>query len=180
MPGTYVALLRGINVGGNNKLPMQDLARLFSQAGCHEVKTYIQSGNVIFKAEAALVPTLAEDISQAIERNTGMRIPVVIRTRDELAAVARNNPFLEGDAEAEALNVMFLADKPSAQAIAGLDPQRSPSDAFIVVDREIYLHCPNGLARTKLTNEYFDKKLGTISTCRNWRTTLKLIELANA
>lgn len=177
---TYLALLRGINVGGNNKLSMQHLVKLFSEAGCRDIRTYIQSGNVVFKAAPALAADLGTELSQRILEHAGLRVPVVMRTRDELAGVVLRNPFLESGADPAALHVMFLADQPSAQAIEGLDPRRSPSDSFAVIGREIYLHCPDGLARTKLTNAYFDAKLETTSTCRNWRTTLKLLEMANA
>ena len=105
---------------------------------------------------------------------------MVIRTADEIRAVARANPFLRGgtSAEIDFLHVMFLADRPTPARVAALDPDRSPRDEFQVVGREIYLHCPNGAARTKLSNAYFDSKLATTSTMRNWRTVLKLADMS--
>ena len=174
----HIGLLRGINVGGKNKLPMDELVGLFAEAGCSDVKTYIQSGNVVFRAVPRIVARLAERVSGRIERRLGLRVPVVLRTAQELERVARTNPFLAAGADPELLHVMFLADEPAKAAVAGLDAKRSPPDEFAVVGREIYLRCPQGMARTKLTNAYFDAKLATISTVRNWRTVTKLIELA--
>ena len=174
---THVALLRGINVGGKNILPMKDLAAMFVAAGCADVRTYIQSGNVVFSAPARVVRKLPDQITRAIEKRFGYRIPVIVRTSDELARAIRDNPFLSPGADEKPLNIYFLADAPAAAAIAGLDPNRSTPDAFHVRGREIYLHLPNGMARTKLTNAYFDSKLSTISTARNWATVQKLLEM---
>jgi uncharacterized protein (DUF1697 family) len=175
--GIHVALLRGINVGGKNRLAMTDLAGFFAKAGCTGVRTYIQSGNVVFTAEAGVAGRLAEAVSAAIHRKLGLTVPVVVRTAAELGFVARSNPFLKKGAPADALHVMFLAGMPAAKAVAALDAKRSPGDALAVRGREIYLHLPNGVARSKLTNQYFDSTLGTTSTSRNWRTVLKLVEL---
>jgi uncharacterized protein (DUF1697 family) len=174
---TLVALLRGINVGGKNQLPMKDLTAMFTKGGCSDVSTYIQSGNVVFRADADLATRIAPLIQQQIAKRFGLQVPVVLRTRDELAVIARSNPWLTPDADLERLMVMFLANRPSSQSIATLDPGRSPPDEFLVRGQEIYLRCPNGFARTRLTNGYFDSKLATISTGRNWRTVLKLLEL---
>jgi uncharacterized protein (DUF1697 family) len=175
----YVALLRGVNVGGKNRLPMKGLAAMFAEAGCTDVVTYIQSGNVVFRATEACAARLPAAISKAVADRLGFRAPVVMRTAGELRAVARGNPFLRGgtSAEAESLQVMFLANRPSSAGVAALDPERSPPDEFQVKGREIYLRCPNGVGRSRLTNEYFDSKLATTSTMRNWRTVLKLVEM---
>ncbi len=174
----YVALLRGINVGGENRLSMKDLVAIFSEAGCGDVQTYIQSGNVVFRATEARASRIPAAIATAVSDRLGFRAPVVMRTAGELRAIARGNPFLRAGADAEGLHVMFLADRPSPGKVATLDPKRSPPDEFEVRGREIYLRCPNGAARTKLTNAYFDTKLSTTSTMRNWRTVLKLVEMA--
>jgi uncharacterized protein (DUF1697 family) len=173
---SHVALLRGINVGGKNVVPMKDLAAVFADAGCRDVRTYIQSGNVVFRGPA---PARLRGVLEArIERTFGLRVPVVLRTADELAAVTRSNPYLDDDPSTDALHVVFLADQPTDAAAASLDPKRSPPDTFTVMGREIYLRCPAGVGRSKLTNAYFDGKLSTVSTVRNWRTVLKLLELA--
>ena len=174
----HVALLRGINVGGKNKLPMKELAALFREAGCEDVRTYIQSGNVLFRAGATLAGAIPSLISASIQERFGYHIPVVTRAAADLRATVEANPFAA--AEADKLLVLFLADAPAAEQVDALDPDRSPGDEFVVVGREVFLHCPNGFARSKLTNSYFDSALSTTSTGRNWRTVGKLLELTTA
>src|SRR5512133_2788415 len=164
MSSTYLAMLRGINVGGKNKLPMKELAEIFVEAGCIDVRTYIQSGNVVFSADPERLELLPLAVTAAIAERTGYQIPVVLRTAEQMEDVIRNNPFLGAGADEDALHVMFLADLPEPRRVDDLDPDRSRPDAFVVHGREIYLLLPNGVARTKLTNEYFDSKLGTTST----------------
>jgi len=177
---TYVALLRGVNVGGKNRLPMLDLTAMFTRAGCEAVETYIQSGNVVFKAESVLVARIPSLIASAVEERFGHRVPVVVRTVEELRDVVKGNPFLSTGVDAKRLHVAFLTDVPESDGVAQLDPDHSLPDAFQVRGREIFLYCPNGLARTKLTNHYFDSKLATTSTIRNWRTVLTLLEMADS
>src|SRR5262249_38741594 len=153
-----------------NGLPMKDLAAMFSDAGCGDVKTYIQSGNVVFSAPATLTQRLPSLIAAQIEKKFKMKVPVILRSHADLAAVARSNPFLTPDQAIERLMVMFLATSPTSSAVASLDPDRSPPDEFAVRGREIYMRCPNGFGKSKLSNAYFDSKLSTTSTGRNWRT----------
>jgi uncharacterized protein (DUF1697 family) len=176
-PVRYVALLRGINVAGKNLLLMKDLAGVFHDAGCSAVNTYIQSGNVLFTADAAVETTLPVKISSLIEKDFGHRVPVVLRTLAELRAAVAANPFLVPGVDQRALHVYFLGDRPAQDLVAALDPGRSPPDRFAVLGREVYLHLPDGMARTKLTNAWLDSKLKTVSTARNWNTLLKLVEL---
>ena len=176
--GVYIALLRAINVGGTKKLLMAELRAMFEAAGCADVRTYIQSGNVVFRAEPVLAARIPELIEAEIAETKGFQVPVVTRTAAELDAVVSGNPFLAAGAEPTKLHVGFLAEAPSATRIANLDPDRSPPDAFEVRGREVYLHFPNGTARSKLTVDYFDRTLGTTITIRNWRTVGKLLDLA--
>jgi uncharacterized protein (DUF1697 family) len=181
VPATHVALLRGINVGGKNLLPMKELAEEFAAAGCGNVQTFIQSGNVIFSAppgkdESALAQLLAARLAERF----GYTAPLVLRTIEELRAAIANNPYLAMGAPEETLHVMFLTATPDASRVEKLDPDRSPGDTFALLGRAIYLRLPNGMARTKLTNAYFDSKLGVTSTARNWRTTAKLLERMEA
>jgi uncharacterized protein (DUF1697 family) len=172
----YVALLRGINVGGKNLLPMADLVALFSTERCAHIRSYIQSGNVVFTAEDACARTLESAIPAAIFKRFGFSPAVVLRAAGELEQIVASNPF--ADADTGLLHVGFLTSAPDRTAIASLDPDRSPGDSFVVRGREIYLHLANGMGKTKLTNAYFDSKLKAVSTFRNWRTVKKLIELA--
>jgi len=173
----HVALLRGINVGGKNRLPMKSLSALFTDAGCTDVQTYVQSGNIIFGATPSLARRIPALIEKAISVQFGLRVPVVTRTAAELHAGAKHNPFLPRESDTGTLHVAFLATRPTPAQVATLDPDRSPPDEFAVRGREIYLRLPNGVARSKLTNAYFDSRLETTSTLRSWRTVLKLVEL---
>jgi uncharacterized protein (DUF1697 family) len=158
-------------------LPMKELVRMLEDAGCDDVRTYIQSGNAVYCATQARAARIPGALSRAIAARLGLEIPVVTRTAAELAAVARKNPFLKAGKDLERLHVMFLADRPSPSQVGKLDPQRSPGDSFLVQGREIYLHLANGAGRTKLTNQYFDSQLGTTSTMRNWKTVLALLAM---
>jgi uncharacterized protein (DUF1697 family) len=171
---TQVALLRGINVGGKNKLPMVELAALFEESGCTEVRTFIQSGNVIFRAPKKTTARLAGIVAEKIAQRYGYRTPVILRSMDQMREVAAGNPFPGGE---ENLHVMFLQDRPNAQQIAVLDPDRSPPERFMVRGAEVYLHLLLGAGQSKLTNAWFDSRLTTVSTIRNWRTVTKLLEL---
>jgi uncharacterized protein (DUF1697 family) len=174
----HVALLRGVNVGGRNILPMQDLAAMFRDAGCGDVRTYIQSGNVLFTADAKLVGRVQALISAAVSARFGFAVKLMTRSAAELADVVAHNPFLKEGTDTKTLHVAFLADRPSRSAVATLDPHRSPPDQFAVRGREIYLRCPAGAGSSKLTTQYFDSRLKTTSTARNWNTVVKLLELA--
>jgi uncharacterized protein (DUF1697 family) len=176
---THLALLRGINVGGKNALPMKELVQMFSDAGCTGVRTYIQSGNVIFEAPSGAAG-IGDTVKAKIEKRHGYRIPVIIRTSEQLLATIRGNPFLKAAVDEKWLHVYFLAHSPNTRAIATLDPARSAPDAFHVRGQEIYLHLPNGMGQSKLTNAYFDSKLSTTCTARNWATVLKLSEMMQA
>lgn len=171
----YIALLRGINVGGKNRVPMPELEECFRGLGATEVRSYIQSGNVVFRRST--VPERAE-VEAALNASFGLNLPVVIRTGEEMARVEADNPYPE--AEASQLQVFFLGDLPEATKVAGLDPQRSPGDRYQVFGREIYAHCPNGFGRTKLGIDYFERKLGTMATARNWNSVRTLRDWSRA
>ena len=174
---TYVALLRGINVGGKNKLPMAELREMFGEAGCDDVRSHIQSGNIMFSAAPSVAVSVAGMITALIAAKFDYRTPVLLRTTDELRVVLLNNPFIAAGAAEDALYVMFMADDLGTDRVGLLDPNRSPGHQFAVRGQDIYLHLPSGVASTKLSNAYFDTKLETTSTARNWRTVSKLWSL---
>lgn len=189
----WIALLRGVNVGGKNKLPMKELVEVFVEAGCEQVKTYIQSGNVVFTATEKVAASLSAVVEGVIRKRWGFETRVILRSLAEMAKVLKSNPYAtdavaaqrnksEGGASEEPKKelyyVMFLADEPSQAQVEKLDLMRSPPDTFEVTGREIYLSLPNGAGRTKLTNAYFDSKLDTVSTSRNWRTVCTLAAMA--
>jgi uncharacterized protein (DUF1697 family) len=171
----YAALLRGINVGGKNKVPMPQLKAVFDELGHADVVTYIQSGNVVFRAAKAD----AGAIEKRIKEEFGFDVTVVLRTSAELARAAGGNPFLVRGAETKPLYVVFLDRKPAAEAVQQLDPDRSPGDRFSVVGRDVYLDLANGAGRTKLNLDYLERRLKVKGTARNWNTVLKLVELTS-
>jgi uncharacterized protein (DUF1697 family) len=173
---THVALLRAINVGGRNALPMKALATLCEAAGCRDVVTYIQSGNVAFSASAAVAKKLPAALRRAIQAHAGIDVPVIVRDAAAMEAAVRGNPFLKAGADANELHLGFLADAPTAARIALLDPGRSPPDEFVVRGGEVYFRFPKGVGKSKLSVTYFDAKLATTLTLRNLRTVGALLE----
>lgn len=176
----HVALLRGVNLGGRNKLPMAALSAMFEAEGCTAVRTYIQSGNIVFSASEVDIGGLPERISARIEADFAISVPIVLRSAVALETVVAGNPFLARGADPATLHVAFLSREPEPERVDDLDPQRSPPDEFEVVGADVYLYLPAGVGRSKLTNAWFDSRLGVVSTARNWRTVLRLLEMATA
>ena len=156
---------------------MKELAAMLEDAGCTDVRTYIQSGNVVYRAAPALARRVQGVLEKQIAGRYGFECPVVTRTRADIDDIVEGNPFPEATAEPKTVHVGFLRDRPGKAQVAALDPDRSPPDAFVVKGREIYVHYPKGSARSKLTPQYFDSRLETTSTFRNWRTVLMLQEM---
>ena len=177
---TYVALLRGVNLGARNKVSMADLRALFLDLGHEDVATYVQSGNVIFKTEFGNDAELTKAIEGRIARDLGLSITVVVRTKAQLARVAADNPFVANETEPTKLHVTLLSDAPGRADVSELEATKFAPDEFRLVGKEIYLHTPQGYGRTKLSGAYFEKQLGVAATTRNWRTVTKLAELASA
>lgn len=171
----HIALLRGINVGGKNMLPMRDLAGMFERAGCAGVRTYINSGNVVFEAGEAAAAKAVRAVGEMIEARFGFRAPIAVRTAGEMAAAAAACPYDAAAIYHKRLYVGFLVEQPEAARVKRLDPGRSPGDVFEVRGREVYMHLGGGAADTKLTAAYFDSVLGTVMTARNWRTVETLV-----
>ena len=176
---TYVALLRGINVGGRTKVGMDELRRLFVALGHPEVKTYLQSGNVIFRSTVEEASRLAGEIEGRIGRDLGVTVTVLLRTKDDLAQVVANNPFLGRETDDAKLHETFLADAPERERVARLETPAGEPDELALVGREVYLHCPHGYGRTKLNNAYIERRLGVAATTRNWRTVTALYDLVS-
>jgi len=171
---TYVALLRGINVGGNRKVPMSDLRALHGTLGHSDVRTYIQSGNVVFDAKAGQPARVRAAIEKAIEGEFGFDVTVLLRTPAELAAVVKRNPF-----GAEAY-VTFLDAPADPKLVKQIGPAPFTPDEFAAHGREVFVRCPNGYGNTKLNNNFFERKLATKATTRNWKTVTTLLEWATA
>jgi uncharacterized protein (DUF1697 family) len=167
----YVALLRGVNVGGKNVVPMAELRTLAESLGYGEVRTFIQSGNVIFSASPR---EGAVRLRSAISARFGIEVAVLLRSAAELGAVLRANPFPVADPSQ--LHVGFMAKRASAAAVAALEPGRFLPEEFAVEGRELYLRLPDGMARTKLPR-YLERQLASPITFRNWNTLASLAEL---
>ena len=170
---TYVALLRGVNVGGNNKVAMADLRSLFQSLGFTSVRTLIQSGNVVFGSMAT--PT-AVRLERAIEDHFGVTSRVALRTPADLEAVVGNVP--SSMSEVSRLHVAFFTSRPAPQDVVRLDHERFLPERFSVVGREMYIHLPDGSARTKLP-DYLSRGLKVPMTMRNWNTVNRLAELSS-
>ncbi len=176
-PAVYLALLRGINLAGKNRVPMKELRAIFEDLGHQNVRTYLQSGNVVFESGSPAPNELTGGIEDAMFESFGLKIPIIIRTQRELRRVAIGNPFPTEGGTPSALHVVFLVGRASSKAAKALDPDRSPGDEFRVKGSEIYLQLSNGVARSKLSIDYFEKALGARATMRNWNTVTNLVRL---
>jgi uncharacterized protein (DUF1697 family) len=166
---SWVALLRGINVGGRNMVPMAELRLLFEQNGCGAVSSYIQSGNVLFTSEA---PDLTK-LEEAVEHTFGVSSPIVLRTSEELARLAGSHPF---GADTSQTYVAFLGQAPADASV--LDSLDFVPDRLEVAGSDVYLQYPNGVQGSRLTGAVLERRLGVTATLRNWRTVNRLAELA--
>jgi uncharacterized protein (DUF1697 family) len=172
-----VALLRGVNVGGRNSLPMADLREIASACGYEDVRTYIQSGNLVLSATGG-AKAVARTLEEAIASRTSVASDVVVRTAAELDAIVKGNPFLARGEDPAHLHVLFSAHPIEASGpLSDLDAYRP--DEAVVAGRELYLFLPNGLGRSKLAADVTGRK-GPRGTVRNWRTVQKLVEMAAA
>lgn len=175
---TIISILRGINVGGKNKIPMAELKTLYEKEGFKNVTTYIQSGNVVFSADKKELNSLTEKVQQIIFKKYGFTVPVIIRTVGEMESVINRNPLLKIiGIDVEKLHVTFLSAYPSEQALEKIKAYEYKPDEFIIAEREVYIYCPNGYGNTKLSNTFFESKLKVIATTRNWRTVNELLKM---
>ena len=172
---TYIALLRGINVGGRSSLPMKELAGLLEELGCENVRTYIQSGNVVLESnEKTLV--LAEKIRAAIKKQRGFEPEALLLTVKELQEAIANNPFPQAQDDPKAVHFGFLATKPVKPNLEKLESLKKESEEFHLIGKVFYLYAPEGVGRSKLAAAS-EKAIGVAMTDRNWRTVCKLREM---
>jgi uncharacterized protein (DUF1697 family) len=151
---------------------MRDLRSLFERLGYTDVRTYIQSGNVVFTAKAGTPARIRSAIENALEKDFGFGVTVLLRSAAEIAAVVKSNPY-----GAEAY-VTFLDGAADKQRVAAVDPVPFAPDEFTVKGHEVFLRCPNGYGRTKINNTFFERKLATKATTRNWKTVTTLLDWA--
>ncbi|WP_291724980.1 DUF1697 domain-containing protein [Bernardetia sp.] len=178
---TYISILRGINVGGKRKILMKDLKEIYQNLGFRNPVTYIQSGNVIFETDIE-ENKITKKIEQAILEKYGFEVPVIIRTREELLKIQSSNPFIQAEKDKlELLNhlhLTFLGDIPTTENIAKAEEiEEKINDKFEVIEKDVFVFCEGKYHTSKLTNNFFEKKLKTKATTRNWKTIEKLAEL---
>jgi len=167
----YISLLRGINVGAHKRIKMDQLRASFEKLGLEQVKTYIQSGNVIFKTIKAPPARLSKQIEDRLLSDFGFPVSVVSRTADEMSKVIEGNPLLKKRGiDHEKLHVMFLSDAPAAPALKNLAALTAAPDQACCLSKTIYLYLPNGTAESSLMKSPLDRVLSVVTTTRNWKT----------
>lgn len=172
----YIAILRGINVGGKRKILMKDLKLMFEQMQCTNVSTYIQSGNVIFDTKEEVDNLkLAEEIEASIKQTFGFDVPVIVRKPKEMEAIIHQNPFHKEDIDR--LHVTFLSEEPTEENQQKIASYDAGADKFVINGKDVFIYCEGKYHQSKLTNNFFEKKLQVTATTRNWKTVLKLREL---
>jgi len=175
----YIAMLRGINVSGQKIVSMEKLRASFATLGFNRIRTYVQSGNVIFEASKTSPSVLSKSIEEEILSDFGFSVLLVLRLWDEMKRIADDNPFLKDRGiDHSKLHITFLSDLPAKAALGKLDSLNAVPDQFRIRGREVYLYCPNGYGRTRLSNATFEKLLSVQATTRNWKTVKTLVEMS--
>ncbi|MEO0384371.1 MAG: DUF1697 domain-containing protein [Pseudomonadota bacterium] len=175
---TWIALLRGINVGGNHILPMKNLRALVESLGVQNVRTYIQSGNCVFDCEDGDAPKLAERIAETIEDNFSFRPQVMVITKDNLAAALAGNPYPEGLDNPKSVHLYFLSEPAKHADLSALNQIKTPSEHFSLCNTVFYLFTPEGIGHSKLASQV-EKHLKVPVTARNLRSAIKIFELTD-
>jgi uncharacterized protein (DUF1697 family) len=169
---TYISFLRGVNMTGHNSIKMADLSLLYHSLGFKENRTYIQSGNVIFRADQSISEEeISVKIEGAIKEKYGYNVPAMIRTSDEVKSLFLTNPYLDfQDFDPSKMAVVFLHEKITDIQLLKMRNINYPPDKYQITGREIFIYCPNGFGRTKLYTNFFEDKMGVKGTARNWKT----------
>jgi len=176
---TYISLLRGINVSGQKLIKMEALAKTFQKLECEKVKTYLQSGNVVFTSNTTSTKTLETQIEQEIKKDFGFDVPVMVLTETKLSETISNNPFInQADKDITFMHITFLSSIPENYDIKSIESKKQQGEEVFISEDMVYLYCPNGYGKTKLTNNFFENKLKLSATTRNWKTTKELLKLA--
>ena len=175
---TWIAFFRGINVGGKNLLPMKQLQDDLQSLKFVNVRTYIQSGNVVFQASERTAPPLAKKIAAKIKTQHGFQPHVLILKKQQLQKAITENPFPDAIIDPKLLHFFFLAAPPSCPDIAAIDKAKAPTETYHLSDGVFYLSAPNGIGRSKLAAGV-EKYMGVVTTARNYRTVAAVISLAD-
>jgi uncharacterized protein (DUF1697 family) len=176
---TYISILRGINVSGQKMIKMDALKKMYEDLGFAKVQTYIQSGNVIFQSEKSEQKDLEKLISAGIAKQFGFEVPVIVLNIQEFKRVIQNNPFVKDDSkDISHQYATFLSSEPILDKFESIKQVQNQGEQIHLIDKIIYFYCPSGYGRTKLNNTFFESKLKTVATTRNWKTTLELLNIA--
>jgi len=177
---TYISILRGINVSGHKLIKMDSLKKMFEELSFKNIRTYIQSGNVIFESKKVDTKSLETKIEKQILKTFGFEVPVKLKEKKDWKTVFENNPFLKNrNEDISKLHVTFLSSKPEQTNIDKLLETKFNNDEFVVSENIVYLFCPDGYGNTKLSNTFFENKLKLSATTRNWKTIIELNKLAD-
>jgi uncharacterized protein (DUF1697 family) len=176
---TYVAFFRGINVGGNNPLPMKELVAALENIGARKVRTYIQSGNAVFESIETNLVRLSKQLSAEINKRCGLEPHVHILTREALSKAIAENPYPEAVIDPSSLHLGFLSSSPKSPNLSKLSALRKDSERYLLAENVFYLHAPEGVGRSKLAANS-EKLLGVPMTNRNWKTVCKVMEMAGS
>ncbi len=174
----YVALLRSVNLGSYGRIAMSELRDTFARLGYDDVRTYIQSGNVLFSTTSKSEKAIVDAIEGQLAEDFGDAPAVLLRTVTELKRIRSASPYANSGANPARHHVTFLATAPPKAVLNALDLPPSGKDELVVDGREVYVSTPNGYAETKYTGAFLERRLGVVSTTRNWNTVTKLCELA--
>ncbi|WP_373056741.1 DUF1697 domain-containing protein [Zunongwangia sp. H14] len=173
----YIAILRGINVGGKRKIPMADLRQNLEKIGFKNVKTYIQSGNIIFNENVKNISKMETQLEKFILDTYGFEVPVIIRSAEQVEKAISDNPYFSKESDLDRLHLSFLKQAPDAENIDKAKNANYEPDSFEVKGKNAFVYCTGKYSDSKLTNNFFENKLKVAATTRNWKTVLKLQEL---
>jgi uncharacterized protein (DUF1697 family) len=178
---TYLSLLRGINVSGQKTVKMDALKEMYEDLHFVNVRTYIQSGNVIFEGKKSNRKDLEMLISNQLQKHFGFEVPVIILESGELKDITARNPYRDDmTKDISYMHVTFLSSKPAPVTLATINKVASPGEELTITDKAVYLYCPNGYGKTKLTTTFLEKTLKVGATTRNWKTALELLNIAES
>jgi uncharacterized protein (DUF1697 family) len=170
----YIALLRGINVSGQKKIPMVELRACLKDSGFENIETYIQSGNVIFESDNSDVKILADKMQEAIKNTFGFEVPVLVIGQNVYQEIISSNPFLGKSEDTKPLYAGFLFDSPQNDRVTELKNSDTGNDKYIISESHIFMKYAEGIGKSKMDNNFFEKKLKVRMTTRNWNTIMKL------
>lgn len=176
---TYISILRGINVNGQKLIKMDALRKMYEHLGFQDVKSYVQSGNIIFSTQKASPEVLANTITEQIAKDFGFDFPIIVLTIDNLKQIIESNPLLKDNSiDTSFLHITFLAATPQFFDREQIEEKKNDGEQISFSDNAVYLYCPKGYGATKLSNSFLEKKLKVNATTRNWKTSNELLKIA--